>query len=1010
MDFKISKNRIFQSSVCLFLIFKIGIAFGQNNPNKIIIKESFAGLDYKVNSKLNGLNGGIGWSGPWTGTGSKTIIEKSAIELNGAKIGVNKVTLSSQLNDQEIFRTTNTSIGTNGTTAWISFTLQRETGDAFLGLSCYEDAEEKLFIGSKKGTNKISIGSETSILTSSLSAHQLFVRIDFRENGDVAYLFVDPSSASDPDIEGANATIKGNFSFNRIRLAIGGETSSALTTGFFGPISIGNKFEDLITANVNTKDIPTELRANLKVLGWKKSKRGLLIKTSGGTLKLLPFINKTLKVQFGSVKNIETSKSFAVTRKAEHIFFDVKENKQDLILTTPDYSVRVLKATSQIKVYDKSGKILIQESSIGGKNAVKKNFVTVASIFQLNSDEALYGLGQFKDGVMNLRGKRRELVQMNTQAAVPVILSTNGWGMFWDNPSRTIFNDTEKGMMFSSDFGSEISYYIFIGSKLDDLVCQYRNLTGVAPLLPQWALGYHQSRNKYATQSEVIAVSERMRKEKIPFNSIFIDYYYWGKYGTGSHRFDEKLFPNFTEMVSDLHTKYNTKAVITVWPAFKPGTPNYEEMKQGGFLLDGVKALDAIVYDAFNPQAAALYWKQVAKYLVPTGIDGWFLDGPEPDNVPTFLQSNTFAGPAHNVRNLFPLVHSTTFYNGLLSVNSNKRPYILTRCAWASQQKNGTAIWSGDIGSSFDELKKQIPAGLNFVATGIPYWTTDIGGYSGGDPSDAKYQEIFTRWWQYGAFCPIFRSHGRRFPGDTKGLNELWAFGPEVQKICLNFDDFRYRLLPYIYSLSGDVTLKNYTPMRLLAFDFPKDTQVLDIKDQFMFGPALLINPVTEAEATKRTLYLPKGSNWINFWSGEMLKGGVTVNAEAPITQIPIFVKAGSIIPMSPSVQYADGKSADPIELRVYPGENGQFELYEDDGETFNYKKAQFSRILIKWNEVSQTLTIGKRMGNFKGMLEKRNFHIIWVRKENGTSIAEAKPDVIVNYSGDSHVVKYLKQ
>ncbi|MDD4922359.1 MAG: glycoside hydrolase family 31 protein, partial [Bacteroidales bacterium] len=533
-----------------------------------------------------------------------------------------------------------------------------------------------------------------------------------------------------------------------------------------------------------------------------------------------------------------------------------------------------------------------------------------------------------------------------------------------------------------------------------NLIGEYRRLTGEAPMLPVWALGYHQSRNKYSTQEEVLSVAERMRKEKIPMSSIFIDYYYWGKYGTGSHRFDEAQFPDVPGMLKKLHEEYHTKAVITIWPSFRTGTPNYQEMNNAGFLLKGSKALDGAVYDAFNPKAAEMYWKQVAASLIPLGIDGWFLDGPEPDLVPPFLPTTTYAGPAHLVRNLYPLVHSTNFYKGLIGAFPNKRPYLLTRCAWASQQRNSTAVWSGDIPTSMRELKTQITAGLNFVASGIPYWTTDIGGYAGGDPADPAYQETFTRWWQYGVFCPIFRSHGKRFPGDRKTPNELWAYGAKAQKICTDFSNLRYRLLPYIYSLSGEVTLNNYTTMRLLAFDFPKDTSVWNIKDQFMYGPALLVNPVTEPGAASRDVYLPSGTSWVDFWTGETWTGGQTIKADAPISRIPLYVRAGSVIPMGPFVQFTGEKDAAAVELRVYTGADGAFELYEDDGETFDYKNGQFSRIPMTWNEQAKTLDIGTRQGSFKGMPGTKTFHIVWVGKQNGTGIDEAKAKKTILYSG----------
>jgi alpha-D-xyloside xylohydrolase len=298
---------------------------------------------------------------------------------------------------------------------------------------------------------------------------------------------------------------------------------------------------------------------------------------------------------------------------------------------------------------------------------------------------------------------------------------------------------------------------------------------------------------------------------------------------------------------------------------------------------------------------------------------------------------------------------------------------------------------------------------LNFTASGLPYWTTDIGGYSGGNPEDPKYREVFTRWWQYGVFCPIFRSHGRRYSGDTKGPNELWAYGPQTQKICTDFDSFRYRLLPYVYSLAGDVAQENYTPMRLLAFDFPKDRDVWNITDQFMYGPSLLICPVTDSGATTRKVYLPGGSNWTNFWTGEIQTGGQTIGTPAPIEQLPIFVKCGSILPLGPLQQYVEEHSADTLELRVYAGADAQFELYEDDGVTYDYKEGQSSRILFKWSDRAETLTIKKRKGAFPGMLKKRMFRIVWVDQKNGRGFSTAHDAVNANYSGEEVVIERPK-
>ncbi len=740
---------------------------------------------------------------------------------------------------------------------------------------------------------------------------------------------------------------------------------------------------------------------DIYVNSWEKTNDALVIETVDGYLSLRPYDFGALHYKLTPLDQKEKTKSYAVIKDFATADFDVQEDDNDLVLTTSKYKFVLHKFTGNFSFYDANGKLLLKESTNKRQEALQDS-IKPYSQFSLTADEALYGLGQFRDNALDLRGKKRELVQFNTQAAVPVIYSTLGWGLFWDNPSRTIFDDNKEAMSFASDFGNQLDYYLFVGNSLDTLISSYRQLTGEAPLIPYWSLGFHQSRNKYATQEEVLTTAQKMQEENIQMSSIFIDYFYWQKYGTGSHQFDENIFPDPKGMLKTLHDKYKTKAVITIWPTFKKGTKHYDEFKSRGMLLDGAKALDGIIYDVFNPEARDLYWKQILP-LVQMGLDGWFIDGPEPDQVNSFLPTTTFAGPAVTVRNLYPLLHSEGFYNNLLKLNPNKRPYILTRCAWASQQRTSAAIWSGDIPTTFDELQKQITAGLNFVATGIPYWTTDIGGYQGGDPADEKYRELFTRWFEYGTFCPVFRSHGRRYPGDTKAPNELWVYGEEVQKICTDYINLRYQLMPYIYTLSGDITHKDYTPMRLLAFDFPDDKNVFDCKDQFMYGPSLLVCPVLQAGAVSREVYLPEGSTWIDFWTGKKHNGGQKILADAPKSKIPLYVKAGAIIPA-----YANDRKTnmpnDPLKIFVYKGSNGNFELYKDDGESFEYKDNKFAYIPFSWDDKTNELTIDSQRGDYnKGKVQELQIVLVDGQQQNLDAIPVTKH---LQYKGNRQKVK----
>lgn len=739
------------------------------------------------------------------------------------------------------------------------------------------------------------------------------------------------------------------------------------------------------------------LRGNTQniVLSANKQNDALSIKTTYGELKLIPYEFGVVRIQHIPENRISEPKNFAVIKEFSSAKYQLTDNKEEVILKTKNITVIVDKSSGELKFYNNENKLLLTENLPNISSS--SDSIRPLSSFKISPKEALYGLGQFRDNALNLRNTTRELVQFNTQAAVPVIYSTNGWGILWNNPSRTVFNDDSAGMSFSSDWGCEIDYYLFVGNNLDELISSYRKLTGEAPMVPYWTLGYHQSRNKYATQDELLSISQQMADEKVQMSSIFIDYFYWGKYGTGSHKFDESLFPDVKGMLDKLHNTYKTNAVITIWPTFRKGIPNYDEFDQKGLLLNGAKALDGTIYDVFSPVAREIYWQQ-ALPLVKQGLDGWFLDGPEPDQINSFLKTTTYEGPAPKVRNLYPLLHSENFYNNIIKDFPNKRPYLLTRCAWAAQQRTGAAVWSGDIPTTFDELRKQVTAGLNFVATGIPYWTTDIGGYSGGDPSDEAYREVFTRWFQYGTFCPVFRCHGRRYPGDTKAPNELWAYGKEVQQICTDYINLRYSLMPYIYSLTGDVTHKDYTPMRLLAFDFPNDENVLDCKDEFMYGPSLLICPVLDASTTKREVYLPRGTNWIDFWTNQQYEGGQKIMADAAKNRIPIYVKGGSIIP-SFTDSNKENTWNDPINLYIYKGADGQFELYEDDGKSFDYEKGDYSYIPFIWNDSKNELTIDKLRGKYNKNM--KDFRITLVDKGR-KSEAEKK----VSYNGKKLVVK----
>ena len=738
-----------------------------------------------------------------------------------------------------------------------------------------------------------------------------------------------------------------------------------------------------------------------QVITMSQTANGMLLQTTGGYLRLEIMRKNVLHVSYGNLDAINRFKSYIVKTSAEAVPHEVSDKDNQYILTASNFKATVNKATGHITLYDGTGKKLVSEYPAKARMNAERDSVCPYTNFQIAASDALYGLGQFRDHKMNLRNTQRELVQFNTQAAIPVIYSTGGWGIYWDNPTRTIYSDSDKGMSFRSDYGNTVDYYLFVGDNLDKLTAAFHSFTGKVPMMPYWALGYHQSRNRYHNRKEFMQIAKTAHEKSIPMGSIFIDYHYWGKYGTGAMKFDEELWPNVPEMLDSIRDVYKSRTVVTMWPCFKIGTLNYNLLDSKGFILRGAHAIDGIIYDVFNPEARKLYREMITP-IIKLGVDGFFMDGCEPDHMDSFLPTQTYLGPALKVRNLYPLYNTANYYKAITDVRPTERPYMITRCATVSQHQYGTAVWSGDIPATWEELRNQVTAGLNFSAVGCPYWTSDIGGYSGGDPSDPKYRELFTRWFQYGTFCSIFRAHGRRYPGKTETPNEPWSYGPEAEKILTAYIDMRYKLLPYIYSLSAMTTQTDYNPMRLLAYDFAQDSKVLDIKDQFMYGPAFMACPVLAAGKTHREVYLPKGLDWIDYWTDATYPGGATITADAPIEKMPLYVKAGSIIPQYNKVYGNEIAHDAPIRLDVYAGVDGKFCYYEDDGHSTSYQQGNYKQIPIQWNEQTATLTFGESLGKYQ-IGKKKNFEI-YLHK-NG----KCRKAGVVKYTGKEKMLKLKK-
>jgi alpha-D-xyloside xylohydrolase len=532
--------------------------------------------------------------------------------------------------------------------------------------------------------------------------------------------------------------------------------------------------------------------------------------------------------------------------------------------------------------------------------------------------------------------------------------------------------------------------------------------------MPKWMLGFWQCKERYASQEELLGVARKLRDLKVPVDGIIQDWQYWppGTNTWGSHLFDPARYPDPAGMFKELHAMhYHT--LISVWAKFDLGSDNSKELNAAGGMFPQVTRYvsppgQGQWYDPFSAQGREVYWRQMRDQLFAKGVDGWWLDAPEPEiNGMGFRNYTTPMGPGYEVYNAYPLMHSSAIYRGQRAATDEKRVVILTRSAYAGQQRNSAITWSGDIQGTWQVLKNQIPAGLNFSLSGIPYWNTDTGGFFGnrsagnGDPNNPQYQELFSRWFQFSAFCPMFRVHGSY---GTRPGKEFYRFDEKTQGILRTYLDLRYRLLPYLYSVAWQVTSNGSTFMRPLVMDFPMDPQVLGIGDQYLFGPAIMVTPVTTAGALTCPVYLPAGgAPWYNFWTGETSAAGQRVEAAAPVQTLPLFIRPGSIIPLGPFLEYSSEKPADPIELRIYPGANGSFTLYEDEGDNYNYEKGKHATIPISWNDARRTLEIGKRAGEFPGMLSQRTFNVVWASKDHGAGIASTeKPDAVVHYNGSA--------
>jgi alpha-D-xyloside xylohydrolase len=625
------------------------------------------------------------------------------------------------------------------------------------------------------------------------------------------------------------------------------------------------------------------------------------------------------------------------------------------------------------------------------------------------SHEGLYGLGQHQAGVWNYRGETVDLSQENTNIAIPLLVSTNGYGIFWNNSSRSQVNNRFiHALYLSAEVADQIDYYFIYGPEPDAIIGSYRQLTGEVPLFGRWAYGFWQCKNKYQSQQELETIAARYRAEHIPVDNIVQDWFWWVTMG------EMKWNPNYPDpqgLIDKLHGEH-FHFMVSIWPYFRPGSPVYDEFDKNGWFIAKTQQpsfhpLGQALYDPTNPEARKQYWSNADTALFQKGVDAWWLDTDEPetegreDNILT--TNKMYLGSGARYANIYPLFHSAGVSDGQRAASNEKRVFILSRSAYAGSQRYGVTAWSGDVLSDWVTFQRQIPAGLNYSISGMPYWTTDIGGFiSGGNLNDPNFRELFVRWFQFGAFSPIFRVHGTRYPDE----NELWSYGPEAEKILVDYDRLRYRLLPYIYSEAWQVTNNHGTLMRPLVMDWRNDVEAQNTGDEYLFGPSILVTPVTQQGATSRQVYLPKAI-WYDFWTGEKVEGGKRIETDAPLAKLPLFVRAGSIIPMGPAMEWSTEKPADPIELRIYPGADGDFTLYEDENDSYRYEKGAHSTIAMHWDDASQTLFIYAREGSFPGMLASHTFRLVVVGKDHGTAIDETTAaDTTVNYTGAKIVVR----
>ena len=765
-------------------------------------------------------------------------------------------------------------------------------------------------------------------------------------------------------------------------------------------------------------------------------------------------------VKSGISDDTKQKKSYSVIMKPQQIKdVAMRENGDIVSLSSAFLTVSFNQSTGEISFLSKEGELLLNDTKTTlepRKDVANKGKYRIKQSFRLADDEAVYGLGQLRDTHMNQRGRHVELWNHNTYIAIPYFTSEKGYGVYWDNAGKTYFDDENDTTSFTSEVGTCADYYfMYKDGTQDGVIASIRELTGQATMFPRWAMGFWQCRERYKTSDELAGVLDKYRELKIPTDAIVQDWQYWGcDSNWNAMKFQNpyyinkvgdpawnKYLPNDMrnlkpqgeprlktpeEMVKYMH-KNHAHLMITIWPTFGPWTDQYKELQKINALLPfdtWPQNCGARPYDAFHPQARDIYWSHLTN-LYNMGFDAWWTDSTEPDHFEKDGDQDyqTHDGSWLSVKNAYSLVHNKSIYEHQRAMKGNeKRSLQMTRSGAFGIQHYGTFSWSGDILASWQEMKQQIPSGLNYSLCGIPFWNTDLGGFFYWEyeqkATNPAIQELQTRWMQWGTFMPLMRNHC-----SSPMVSEFYEFGKAgdwCYDAMVDAVKLRYRLLPYIYSMAGDCTQNSGTMMRALVMDYAADKKASRLNDEYMFGRNLLVKPVTDPLYTYKDrerkghliypdvkkaaapvdVYLPRGNKWYDFWNNSLFEGGQNIQRLCPIDIMPVFVKAGTILPFGPETQYSSEKPWDELEIRVYPGANGEFAFYEDEGDNYNYEKGKFSVIKFSWDEAMHTLTIAPRRGSFKGMLEHRKFRVVLVGADSGAGNLPMTPTKLVEYNG----------